>query len=98
MPYINTESRYENTIMREIVNDNGDLRGYDIAPADGYVLHNKIMDYYEYDPETQEDGDLISRGYSSSSSSVPADYDFDTNPSEIYAIEQDNIGEDDVIY
>lgn len=98
MPYINTESRYKNTVMREIVNNDGDLKGYDIAPVEGYVLHNKILDYYEYDPETKEDGDLIYRGYSSSSSSVPSDYDFNTNPSEIYAIEPDKIGENDVIY
>ena len=52
MPYIDIEPRYENTTMREIRNDDNDLRGYDIAPIEGYVLHNKALDNYDYDEET----------------------------------------------
>lgn len=91
MPYIETETRYENTTMREIRNNDNVLMGYDIAPIEGYVLHNSAFDHYE---ETV----LISRGYSPSSSSVESDYDFEANPYEIYAIEKDSIGENDVIH
>lgn len=98
MPYVETEARYENTTMREIQNDKGILTGYDIAPIDGYVLHNTAFDDYEYDHETLERGELISKGYSPSSCSVEAEYDFDANPYEIYAVKRDDIGDEGVIY
>lgn len=98
MPYVNTEARYENTTMREIQNDNGDLTGYDIAPVNGYVLHSATLDKYKHNPETFEQGELISHGYSPSSCSVMPDYDFDVNPDEIYAVKEDEIEENGVIY
>lgn len=109
MPFIETKARYENTTMREIQNKEGNLIGYDIAPIDGYVLHNIAFDEYEYDPEvevasieesenSETKGELISRGYSPSSCSVEADYDFEANPSEIYAKKRDDIEENEVIY
>ena len=98
MPFIETQARYENTTMREIRNTENTLTGYDIAPAEGYVLHNTAYDVYEYDPETEEWGELISRGYSPSSSSIEADYDFDLNPYEIYAKSRDDIEDNEVIY
>lgn len=106
MPYVKTESRYENTAMLEIRNKDNVLMGYDIAPVEGYVLHNSALDQYEYDLETDEQKDLetdeqkelISHGYSYGSCSVNPDYDFDENPEEIYAIKEDAVGEDGVIY
>ena len=114
MPYVETESRYENTTMLEIRNKDNVLMGYDIAPVEGYVLHNSALDQYEYDLETGEQKDmetyeqkdletdepkkLISHGYSYGSCSVNPDYDFDENPEEIYAIKEDAVGEDGVIY
>ena len=98
MPYIETESRYENTTMLEIRNKDNVLMGYDIAPVEGYVLHNSALDQYEYDLETDEQKELISHGYSYGSCSVNPDYDFDENPEEIYAIKEDAVREDGVIY
>lgn len=98
MPYIETEARYENTTMKEIRNNDDILTGYDIAPIDGYVLHNKVLDSYDYDEETGEDTELSSKGYSKNSCSVEPTYDFDTNPDEIYAIAKDDVEEGSVIY
>lgn len=98
MPYVETESRYENTTMLEIRNKDNVLMGYDIAPIEGYVLHNSALDQYEYDLETDEQKELISHGYSYGSCSVNPDYDFDENPEEIYAIKEDVVGEDGIIY
>lgn len=106
MPYVETETRYENTAMLEIRNKDNVLMGYDIAPVEGYVLHNSALDQYEYDLETDEQKDLetdeqkelISHGYSYGSCSVNPDYDFDENPEEIYAIKEDAVGEDGIIY
>lgn len=98
MPFIETQALYENTTMREIRNGKNILIGYDIAPADGYVLHNTAYDVYEYDPEEGKQGKLISRGYSPSSSSVEAEYNFDRNPYDIYAKNRDDIDEGEVVY
>ena len=98
MPFVETETRYENTTMREIRNDAGDLTGYDIAPIEGYVLHNSSFDVHEYDPETNKQGELISMGYSSSSSSVEPEYNFDANPYGIYAVKRDAVGDDGIRY
>lgn len=98
MPFIETDARYENTTMREIQNKEGLLMGYDIAPIDGYVLHNVVFDMHERNSETEDIGELISRGYSPSSCSVEASYDFEANPSEIYAKKRDDIEENEVVY
>lgn len=98
MAFIETEARYENTIMREIRNIKGELKGYDIAPMNDYVLHNFALDTYEYNPETQEFGELISIGYSPSSCSVKPEYDFDVNPSKIYAKKRDELEDDEIVY
>ena len=98
MPYIKTEARYDNTSMREIRNDKNVLTGYDIAPNDGYVLHNVAFDSYDYDHETGEKTDLISRGYSPSSSSVEPDYDWGVNPNELYAKLKTELSENEKIY
>lgn len=109
MPYVETEAYYDNTIMREIRNNDNILIAYDISPVDGYVLHNSSLDVYEVDMvETdgaeEEDVEptitrtLISRGYSHNSCSVFASYDFNINPDEIYAIKEDAVGEDGVIF
>lgn len=98
MPYIEISSIYDNTLMKEIRNDENITTGYDISPIDGYVLHNKVLDEYEYDEDTGEPLKLISRGYSPSSSSVEPDYDFAENPSEIYAIKKEDVEENEKIY
>lgn len=98
MPYIDTTPCYENTVMKEIRNNENVLTGYDIGPVDGYVIHNRALDEYEYDHETFEEKELIRRGFSPSSCSVGSEYDFDTNPDEIYAIKRDAVGENDGIY
>lgn len=50
--------------------------GYDIAPIEGYVLHNSNRDVYDIDIETGEE--TFARGYSTSSSGVGLNYDFET--------------------
>ena len=57
-----------NTIITE------NKHGYDIAPIEGYVLHNSSRDYEEPNFETGEA--TFYRGYSKSSSGVGLNYDF----------------------
>lgn len=49
--------------------------GYDIKPIEGYVLHNSNRDVYDTNLETGEE--TFTRGYSTSSSGVGLNYDFD---------------------
>ena len=98
MPYIEIKSCYENTIMHEIRNLNDELTGYDIAPIDGYVLHNVVLDKRKYNPKTKEFDEEITLGYSPSSCSVQSNYDFDTNPNDIYAVKKASVGSNGVIY
>ena len=54
--------------------------GYNIAPIEGYVLHNSTRDWEDENLETGEK--TFCRGYSKSSSGVGLNYDFD-NTTEI---------------
>ena len=54
--------------------------GYNIAPIEGYVLHNSTRDWEDENLETGEK--TFHRGYSKSSSGVGLNYDFD-NTTEI---------------
>ena len=49
--------------------------GYIVDPIEGYVLHNSNRDVYDTNLETGEE--TFTRGYSTSSSGVGLNYDFD---------------------
>lgn len=49
--------------------------GYMIEPIEGFVLHNSNRDVIDTDMETGEE--TFTRGYSTSSSGVGLNYDFD---------------------
>lgn len=98
MPFIETQSRFKNTKMMEIQNNANETVAYDIAPLDGYALHNVSLDVYELDPENEYKYKFISRGYSIGSCSVGVDYDFDANPDEIYAKKIDELDENDIMH
>ena len=83
-----TPSPIENaTVCKGIVD--GVHRQYEIAPNEGYVLHNNVRDWTHIDAETGEE--TFYRGYSRSGSSVPASYDFSENPNELYAVPADSV-------
>ena len=68
---------------------NGVHRQYEITPNDGFVLHNNVRDWTHINPDTMEE--TFYRGYSQSSSSVSANYDFTENPNELYAVPVDSV-------
>lgn len=102
MKYVEVDPYYENTTMQEMRNDDDVVLVYVIAPIEGYALHNVVYDTYDYeydtDTETESQKVLVSRGYSSNSNSVGANYDFEANPSEIYAKKKDELGDGEVLY
>ena len=77
-----------NTTVEKMFRD-GVHRQYRIIPIDGYVLHNNVRDWKHIDPETGKE--TFYCGYSTSCSSVPASYDFQENPNEIYAVPADSV-------
>lgn len=83
----------ENTVMQKVYYD-GVHRQYTIEAIDGYVLHDKRLDWYDTDPDTYED--VFKLGYTGATKSVAANYDFDANPYELYAVPVDSVPADQI--
>jgi hypothetical protein len=83
----------ENTNMRKMLSD-GVHRTTRIAPAEGYVLHDNILDENVFDEETSMITEEIALGYKEGEVSVRYDYDFDANPRELYAVLRSSVPED----
>ena len=80
----------ENTIMQERYNDNGEMVNYIISPKEGYLLHEKSRDEIVTDENGNETGE-IKKGYTSGIVTVLANYDFEKNEREIYAVKEEEI-------
>lgn len=76
-------SLIENTTMQKRLRDGVHLV-YTIKANEGYILHDKSLDWYETDPETMEQ--VFYRGYSRGTKTCAANYDFVANPREFYAV------------
>ena len=74
---------------------NGVLRGYDIAPDDGYVLHDKELDAPAIDEYGEPTGETA-LGYTTGSCSCGANYDFAANPREFYAVLRESVPADQI--
>jgi hypothetical protein len=86
--YRNIETKIENAIMQERVNENGDVVNYTILPCDGYKLHEKSRDEIVTDEYGNETGEVI-KGYTSGLVTTLANYDFKENIREIYAVKEE---------
>lgn len=82
--YKDIETLIENTVMKERYNDNNELINYVISPIKGYMLHEKSRDEIIMDEYGNETG--IKLGYTNGIVTVLINYDFDSNPREIYAV------------
>lgn len=87
-------SPIENTTVVKRFSD-GVHKTYRIAPNEGYVLHDNMLDEIIYDPETD---DIIGYNpkYYSGFRSVAASYDFTVNPRDFYAVLSSSVSEDDI--
>lgn len=65
---------------------------YEIYPKEGYKLHEKSRDEVVTDAYGNETGE-IKLGYTFGVVTALADYDFETNPREIYAVAADDVSE-----
>ena len=88
--YKDTEPIIKNTAMKERYNESGEKINYILSPAQGYLLHEKSRDEAMFDENGNNMGE-IKKGYTSGIVTVLANYDFDKNEREIYAVEEDEI-------
>lgn len=89
-----TPSLIANTVMQKGFLD-GVHKVYIIAPASGYVLHDKALDTDEYDENFELTGNVI-LGYTTGTCSCGANYDFTANTREFYAVLADTVPADQI--
>lgn len=77
----------ENAIIEEMIINNN--RVYKIYPEQGYKLHEKSRDELCVDENGNETGE-IKLGYTTGVVTAMANYDFDKNPREIYAVSEED--------
>lgn len=83
-----------NTTMRKMLVDGVD-RVYTIKANDGYLLHDKELDFYPAD----ENGDMsteVTTGFTPAQCSCAASYDFTANPREFYAVLESSVPADQI--
>lgn len=88
-------SLIENTTMQKRLRD-GVQTTYTIKANEGYVLHDKTLDWYDTDPNTMEETYRL--GFSRGTKTCGANYDFVANPREFYAVPDDGTIPDDQIF
>jgi hypothetical protein len=81
-----------NTSMQKIFVD-GVHTQYGIKANKGYVLHDKDLDEYRFDFETETLTDEIILGFYDGIRTVRFDYDFTENPREFYATLKTDLSE-----
>lgn len=93
MAHVDVTPIYENTTMKAYYNDSNVLRGYYIAPIEGYVLHSNSYDIDVFDEVTGKPTGENVLGYISYPASIMVgyNYDFDSNPKQIYAVYEDDV-------
>lgn len=87
--YKKIEPLIENTLCEAREKD-GRVISYLIRPAEGYKLHEKTL--YEYEVVIDEDGNEtgeIEKGFTTSYVTCGANYDFEKNEREIYAVKEE---------
>ena len=86
---------FENTTMQAYYNSSNVLRGYYISPCEGYVLHTSNYDTPVFDEEGNETGE-IALGYTRGTISIGYNYNFETNPFNIYAVLESEVPADQI--
>lgn len=92
MARITVEARIPNTRMEAYYNTSNVLRTYFIYPLEGYALHDNAYDEPIRDEEGNETGEVKQR-FTTSFTTVLANYNFEENPDNIFAILRSEINE-----
>ena len=84
--YKKIEPLLENTVCEARETD-GKVLSYRIRPSGGYKLHEVTLDAKVIDEETGIETGEVKKGFTTSYITAGADYDFEKNEREIYAVE-----------
>ena len=76
----------ENATVNKIYVD-GVHTQFEIIPDKGFKLHDARLDTEEFDEETFMPTGKIIKGFKTKSVTVRYDYDFKSNPNQVYALE-----------
>lgn len=87
--YKQTEAKLENTIFEAREMD-GKITSYIIRPREGYKLHEITLDEMVFDEETMQETGEKKLGFTKAYVTAGANYDFEKNPREIYAVVDDS--------
>ena len=82
-----------NTTMQKTFLD-GVERSYLIAPVEGYVLHDKALDWTEIDEFTGEE--TAKQGYTGGTVGCGANYDFTANSREFFTVLETEVPADQI--
>ena len=87
--YKEIEPKIKNTVFEARIDENGETISYRISPAEGYKLHEITLDEEVVDEEPLESTGEITIGFTKSYITAGADYDFEKNEREIYAVREE---------
>ena len=87
--YKEIESKIDNTIFEARTDKNGETISYRISPAEGYKLHEITLDEDVIDEETLESTGEIKLGFTGAYVTAGANYDFEKNERQIYAVTEE---------
>lgn len=93
MARITVEAKFPNTRMEAYYNTNNVLRTYYIYPLEGYALHDNAYDEHVIDEYGNETGE-VRQMFTTAFTTVPATYDFEANPDNIFAVPLSELDED----
>ena len=93
MAQIPVEARIPNTRMEAYYNTSNVLRKYYIYPIEGYALHSNYYDAPILDEFGNETGEILQM-FTTAYTTVVANYDFDANPDNIFAVPLSELDED----
>ena len=80
------KTKIEHATFKARTDENGNILSYRISPNEGYKLHEITLDENVVDEYGNETGE-IKQGFTTSYITAGANYDFEKNPREIYAVE-----------
>lgn len=87
--YKQIEAKLENTIFEAREMD-GKITSYVIRPQEGYKLHEITLDEPVFDEETMQETGKKKLGFTTEFVTAGANYDFEKNPREIYAVKEED--------
>ena len=84
--YRKTEALIPNTDFEARMDENGRVMSYRIYPQKWYKLHEITLDEAIVDEESLKETGEIKKGFTTSYVTAGAEYDFEKNEREIYAV------------